>query len=221
MHIELVDSLRCPQPHEDTWLVASVTRFDGRDIVEGALGCPVCRRQYAVQRGEVDFTAGHGSLSDRARGDDARGDGSPGPVDPEQLFRARALLSLGDVGGVVLLGGEQARLATALADEAQVMPLLLNPPDWAQGVGRSPSAIRACDTLPLASGVLRGAWLDATTATDRLLAGTVRALRPGGRLVAPVQSTVPDGVTELARDEREWVAESTGVASAPVSLRRR
>lgn len=219
MHIELVDSLRCPYLHEDTWLVASVIRFDGRDIVEGALGCPVCRRQYAVRAGEVDFTAGGVAAPATTGEGDGHADAPAGGVDSDEILRVRALLSLGDGGGIVLLGGVHARLAALLADQAQVAPLLLNPP--AQAGVRLPSALRAVDVLPVASGVLRGAWLDAATATSSLLAATVRALRPGGRLVAPASVAVPAGVTELARDEREWVAESSAVASAPVTLRRR
>ena len=36
MFIELVDSLRCVASHEETWLVASVSRMDGRHVVEAA-----------------------------------------------------------------------------------------------------------------------------------------------------------------------------------------
>ncbi|MCC6772093.1 MAG: hypothetical protein IT360_12860 [Gemmatimonadaceae bacterium] len=221
MHIELVDSLRCPHPHEDTWLVASVTRFDGRDIVQGMLGCPVCRRQYVVQEGEVDFTAARDPRPAVRRDADEREAAPPGPIDHDELLRARAVLALGEAGGIVMLGGTHAQLAAALADEAQVAPLLLNPPDWARDGGRFPSALRVDDVLPLAGGVLRAAWLDAATATSPLLAATVRALRPGGRLVAPARCALPAGATELARDGHEWVAESTAVSSAPVSLRRR
>ncbi|MEP7381311.1 MAG: hypothetical protein ABI910_06465, partial [Gemmatimonadota bacterium] len=77
MHIELVDSLRCTQPHDDTWLVASVTRFDGRDIVDGVLGCPICHRQYLVLDGEVDFTDSaqdDSTARDTVAIDDERGD---------------------------------------------------------------------------------------------------------------------------------------------------
>ena len=51
MFIELVDSLRCVNVHEDTWLVAAVARMDGRHIVDGTLGCPLCRREYPIRDG--------------------------------------------------------------------------------------------------------------------------------------------------------------------------
>lgn len=225
MHIEIVDSLRCPSPHEETWLVASVTRFDGRDIVEGALGCPVCRRQYAVRAGEVDFTAPIADVLATTGGVEAS-ERSPAPssvVAPDEggVLRARALLGLSDGGGLVLLGGERARMASALEDEAQVMPLLLNAPSWARGGGRVPSALRAIDALPVAAGALRAAWLDGATASAPQVTAVARALRRGGRLLAPVGAELPVGARELARDSHEWVAEWEGGASAPVALRRR
>lgn len=252
MHIELVDSLRCPVPHDDTWLVASVTRFDGRDIVDGVLGCPSCRRQYAVRRGEVDFTGGAGDEAAVRRQEQsaaAGGAGSevgadvqltgagegagtgagagggaeaaPPPPTDDELLRARALLALDEPGGIVLLGGSLARLAQRLADEAQVAPLVLNAPGWLWSEEGVPSAIRSRDVVPVASGVLRAAWLDGATATPSLLADCARALRAGGRLLAPVSATVPRGVSRLAGDTAEWVAESAGAPSAPVELRRR
>ena len=38
-------------PHEASWLVVSFARRDGRFIVEGTLGCPVCHRQYPIRDG--------------------------------------------------------------------------------------------------------------------------------------------------------------------------
>lgn len=231
MHIELVDSLRCPHPHEDTWLVASVTRFDGRDIVEGSLGCPVCRRQYAVREGEVDFTVSVAPGGDAlppavaagtaARPAETQAPASPVVPDEEVLLRARALLALAEPGGIVLLGGAHARNADAFEDEVQVTTLLLNAPAGLRPSGRYPSAMRATDTVPVAGGGLRGAWLDRATATPAIVAAAARALRRGGRLVAPVEVMLPAGVRELARDRSEWVAEGEGGMSAPVAIRRR
>lgn len=238
MHIELVDSLRCPVPHDDTWLVASVTHFDGRDIVEGVLGCPSCRRQYEVRRGEVDFTGGVGADPAPGRQAPAAAAGgagapagadvqltgagaAPPPPTDEEVLRARALLALDEGGGIVLLGGALARFAQRLADEAQVAPLVLNAPRWLWADGMVPSALRSRDNVPVAGGVLRAAWLDGSTATPGALADCVRALRAGGRLMAPAASALPDGVRRLAADAEQWVAESAGAPSAPVELRRR
>lgn len=122
----------------------------------------------------------------------------------------------------MLLGGERAAWADMLEDEAQVLPLLLNTPPSGTRQGRPPSAVRTMESVPLAPGVLRAAWLDAATASPAMLDAVVRALRVGGRLVAPAHARVPAGVRELARDAHEWVAECVSAAgSAPVPLRRR
>ncbi|MDF1505354.1 hypothetical protein, partial [Roseisolibacter sp. H3M3-2] len=53
------------------------------------------------------------------------------------------------------------------------------------------------------------------------LAAALRAPRHRGRLVAPAAAPLPDGVTELARDDAHWVAERDAVvASDVVPLRR-
>lgn len=220
MHLELVDSLRCPYPHEDIWLVASVTRLDGREMIEGWLGCPSCRRQFAVRNGEADFTAVEGEC---AAGSTPSAAMSPDAGRPDEgaFLRARALLALSEPGGTILLGGVHARHAEAFEDEGRVMTLLLNAPPSARDAGRHPSALRARDALPVASGSLRAAWLDRETATPGILQGVARGLRPGGRLVAPADAPLPAGVRELARDAQEWVAEGEGGVSAPVALRRR
>jgi hypothetical protein len=49
----------------------------------------------------------------------------------------------------------------------------------------------------------------------------VRVVRPGGRIVAPVHAPLPANVKELARDDRQWVAEVTEVLSAPIRIQRR
>jgi hypothetical protein len=64
---------------------------------------------------------------------------------------------------------------------------------------------------------VRGVALDLAAAPNAaLLAGAVEALRPRGRLVAPLAVAVPAGVTVLARDDREWVAEREAPARPPV-----
>lgn len=207
--------------------MASVTRLDGRDIVEGRLGCPVCRRQFVVQGGEIDFdesSAGAEASTPVGGGEGSRApEGSPQyDADDSAHLRRRALLALAEGGGVVLLGGECAAWAPALEDDAQVLPLLLNAPRHGAALGRHPSALRSTGVLPMAPGSLRAAWVDAATASPAMLESVVRALRAGGRLVAPVHVPVPAGVRELARDAEVWVAERTeSAAGPPVQLRRR
>lgn len=245
MFIELVDSLRCPRVHDDTWLVASVTRFDGRFIVEGSLGCPICRQQYPVHRGVVDFTTHAGNSSaERGAEQPVESGVEPGlapsvdlglapsaqaglgphahplsPASDDHVMRAAALLGLDDAGGVILLGGRHGLLAAALEALSPARALLFNPgPNVPLGAGVS--AMRSDGTVPMAVGSVRGALVDESSTRIDMLEGLVRALRPSGRLVAPAATPLPLGVRELARDAREWVAIADGVTSAPVPIRR-
>jgi len=208
MFIELVDSLRCLEPHEDTWLVAAVSRMDGRQIIEGTLGCPVCRRQYPVQGGVAWFSTTA----------DKRLTRTVVTADPERVTRAAALLGLADSGGIVVLGGTWTDCADALSDVGAAQVVLLN----AEPSTSSPqevSALAVDDRLPFAMGALRAVALDREVATGLLLESSRDALRSRGRLVAPADMIAPDGVTVLARDAHDWVAEREVVASPPVTLR--
>src|SRR5690349_20628869 len=62
MFIELLDTLRCVASHEDTWLVASFDRMDNRRVVDGTLGCPVCRAVYQIRDGVAWLGAGPDDL---------------------------------------------------------------------------------------------------------------------------------------------------------------
>ena len=214
MFIELVDHLRCIRPHEDAWLVAASYRMDERHILDGVLGCPVCRAEYPVRDGVVDLTAGAAQPAphDPAT-DDPRADG-------DEALRLAALLHLLDVRAPVLLGGRWSGCAPTLAEAVPAAFLLLNP---APQPARHPalSTLLAAGTVPIAAGALHAAALDATLAADPgVVAAAARALRPRGRLVAPAAAPLPEGLVELARDERHWVAESSGPPSAPIGLAR-
>lgn len=214
--IELVDSLRCPEPHDQTWLVATIDRLDGRHIVEGSLGCPICRNVYPVRGGVVDMRRGTaGGLPPR---DDAYGR-MTSPSD-EDVSRCAALLGMAEPAGLYVLAGAAGKVADALEQVTEGKLLLLSPTDDV-AVASGQSVVRASGALPLAAGVARGVLLDEASATEGFLAQAERALAPGGRLVAPAHAPLPAGVRELARDEREWVAVKEGGASAPVPLRRR
>src|SRR5262245_56496034 len=107
MFIELVDSLRCVEPHADTWLVASVFRMNGRHIVEGVLGCPVCRRHYPIRSGIGWFTESSDAAATGART-------SAVTASTDVVARAAALLGLSDAGGIIVLGGHWVNCAEAL-----------------------------------------------------------------------------------------------------------
>ena len=211
MFIELVDSLRCLEPHEETWLVASVSRMDGRDIVDGTLGCPICRREYPIRQSVgwfmSDSRAATGRLTPvRAADDDDR------------LMRAAALLGLADAGGIVALGGPWTEVANRLPalGVAHVVVLNAAPSDEHP---QEVSALVVDDRLPFRQGGLRGVALGGDTATSTLVSSAATVLRSRGRLVAPSDVAVPPEITELARDAADWVGERAVVASPPIALR--
>lgn len=215
MFVELVDRLRCVRAHEDSWLVLAARRTVDRHVMDGLLGCPICRAEYPIRDGVADFRAD-------ATLQGAHADASPAAPTEEEVVRLAALLSLADVRAPVVLAGGWQPLVAALADAVPASYLVVNPTAALDG-REELSALHAAGALPLADGSVHGVALDASTADDvGLVAGAVRALRPRGRLVAPVSLALPAGLRELARDARHWVAErdEAAPASRPVPLRR-
>lgn len=205
MHVELLDTLRCTAPHESSWLVAASSRTEGRFIIEGVLGCPVCGAEYAIRDGAAWF------------GERDEAHALAGAIASEdEVTRLAALLAFDERGGLYLLEGPLAVMGEALADVAPARFILLAPPEHCPGH----VVIRgAGDLVPLAEGVLRGAAISRPSAG--LAAAAVRALAVRGRLVAPAATPVPDGLEILARDDRQWVGERGALASVPVELTRR
>jgi uncharacterized protein YbaR (Trm112 family) len=204
MFIELVDALRCPVPHEESWLVASATRMEFRHIVEGTLGCPVCRAEYPVSRGVVDFRrAPHRPLPPEA------------PPDEVEATRLAAFLDLSDRSGFAVLLGPWSVHAPLLRALVETPLVVIDPPEGTEGEPGI-SVIRSDGELPLASGVARGIAVDAGPASR--VASAVRVTRAGGRLVLPAGIAMPAGVRELARDAAVAIAEREAAASAPVTL---
>src|SRR4029434_6055806 len=102
MLLSLVDSLRCPGPHEASSLVLSVEQWTEQRIAEGVLGCPMCHARYPIHRGVADFSKGVGVV--RPPDEQPRAD----------AMRLAAQLALADGGGVVLLTGRYAAAHEAL-----------------------------------------------------------------------------------------------------------
>ena len=219
MFIELVDTLRCLNDHEDTWLVAAVERFEGRYIDRGSLGCPVCRAEYRIERGAADFRASRGAWAVDAT---APFSGVAMPADTlrDEVLRVRALLDLREHGGTIVLTGAAAVLAAPLEDELDLHVLVVNPgPDVALNAGRSTLLVDG--RVPLARESIRGAVAGEDQAAGAILADLASALRAGGRLVGPASVAVTAGVQELARDDRQWVGVKRDVTSRLVTIGQR
>ncbi len=209
MFIELVDALRCPVPHEESWLVLSATLMRDRHAMDGTLGCPVCHAEYPIADGIVNFrrtaVVAHGDVTGA----------QPRAAPDDDALRLAALLGLDDALGFAVLCGAWGRNAEALRHIIQAPLVLVDPPgDVKAAPGRS--LLLTDGPLPLASGAARAVAMDGGSAER--IASVVRATRPGGRVVGPVSCARPDGVRELARDEHVWVGEREAAASPLVTL---
>lgn len=202
MFIDLIDQLRCPRPHEESWLVLSADHVDGRDVVDGILGCPVCRAEYAIRGGVARFAevaAGTGVAPSE-----------------EQAMRLAAFLDLtGTKGVAALMGtwGSHAPLVRSLTD----IPLLLINPPIGVAMGDGISGITVGRTIALAHGSVRALAIDAG-ADDQLVESTQGALAAGARVLGPVTVPLPDGVRELVRDQSVWVGERDRDSLTPPRL---
>src|SRR5512133_1489426 len=205
MFVDLIDRLRCPNEHADTWLVAAATRTAQRRLIEATLGCHECGAEYELRDGEVWFGA--------------RVECAPMPVNADETMRAAALLRL-EERGLYLLEGAWGSLAASLQQVLDVDIILVDPPTVvperaaAESPGGGVDAPGKCtlrgvgDRWPIAGASLHGVAMDRVT--NARLADALRVLRAGGRLIAPASADIPAGARELARDERHWVAEKVG-----------
>ena len=214
MLLKLIDSLLCPVSHEETWLVASVDEWRGPHVVRGVLGCPICRAEYPIEKGVIDFArAGSATAGTTPEGE--------GRTDHADVLRLAAQLDLREPGGIVLLAGRYAALARWLESITAAQYVVVASPGEAIPTGAETGVVVAA-RLPLAARTVRAAAIDAAASREPLSADVARVLRGEGRLVAPADAPRPPAIRELARDEREWVGVASGeAAAAPVPLRRR
>ncbi|MFY7947713.1 MAG: hypothetical protein ACOVRP_00720, partial [Gemmatimonas sp.] len=52
---DLLDALRCPRPHDESWLVAMVHHAEGADLRDADLACPVCGAEFVIHEGVARF----------------------------------------------------------------------------------------------------------------------------------------------------------------------
>jgi len=206
MFIPLVDSLRCPNQHDETWLVASIDRAEERDIKQGLLGCPSCYAEYPIVDGIVRF-------------DDAERAPFTAP-DEREATRIAAALDLTDPRMTALLIGEWGAHAPLIRAMSPVQLLLVNPP--AGVVSGDGVSIILATSAPLATASMDAIAIDAAV-SDAVVARLSAALRGGRRMLGPVARAVPTFLKELVRDDEVWVAELEpgAVTSAPVLPTRR
>jgi hypothetical protein len=214
--IELTEFLRCPNDHEEAHAVCLPLEMEGRVVVRGVIGCPVCQAEYAISDGVADFSEG----ADARTGGQADAPAPPSASPPVRPFvsppgplTAAALATLLDLrgpGGFLLLLGAAARLG---ADLVPLVPdvhvVCLNAPEgtaWAPGC----SLLRASGRIPLTASSMRAVVLGADAAAEPWLAEGVRVLLHGLRYVAEDEHASPAGVAELARGAGLFVGEKRG-----------
>ena len=198
MHIEFIDLLRCPNLHEESWLVAAFYRMDGRVVIEGKLGCPICGVEYFIRDGVAVFDGGNASIR-TAAADEFESDST----------LIAALLDLSRPGMVALLAGEWARDAQGISGLTNTRIVALNSP-WRAFDSDDVAEIRAHSPIPLRARSLNSIALDVAHSTPTMLAEAARLLRPRGRLVVRGEAELTQQFHELARDSNQVVAEYVG-----------
>jgi uncharacterized protein YbaR (Trm112 family) len=198
VHIELTEMLRCPAPHEETFLVMSTGEMLGRMVRSGILGCPVCQREYPITQGVVRFS----------------GPGRPTPATPAargsrpDAQTLQALLDLSGPGGYVVLVGGAATYAGGLA--ALMGGIHFVGVDAPPGVVELPvlSLIAGAPGIPLRSAMARSVVVGPDASLAPWLAEAQRVLLRGRRLVIEDETVAPpQGVTQLAAGQGLWVGE--------------
>jgi len=197
--IELLDQLRCINPHEPTWLVASFKAVTNRFVMEGTLGCPHCLAEYPIRNGIPDFSAG-------LEVPQPRSDRPAAIHDREELAtRAGAFLNVTEPGATVVLGGAWADAALELSVMTEARVLAINPKAGAEE-SETVGLLHIGSEIPVAPGSLLGVALDASFPAETV-AAALKAVRAGGRIVGPVEIPPPSGLAILAQDEDYWVAQ--------------
>jgi hypothetical protein len=190
MFIELTDHLRCPEEHEEGFLVLLPDEMDGRSVRAGKLGCPVCGRTFAIRDGVVEL-----------------GD-APEPASTESRLDAEGLTALaglhGPGGYFTLVGPLGSRAREMLELTPGVALVTVNPPaDVVDGPGVS--VIRSA-RIPLKTRSMRGVALGRPYADDPFwINEAARVVLPGLRVVGEGADPPADAIELMASAEGVWV----------------
>src|SRR5437763_2914308 len=200
--------LRCPEPHGEAFLVMSTGEMLGRMVRSGILGCPVCRREFPIVKGIVNFSGNVKRETGNVGATQRTFPVSRFPfpdVDPETL---QALLDLSGPGGYVVLVGAAARHAVGLAGLMGGIHFVgINAP---ADVEELPilSLLVCPSMIPLRQTIARGAVVGSDRLGSEWLAEARRVVLPGRRVVIEgVDVPVPVGLTRLAVGEGLFVGE--------------
>ena len=191
MFIELTDHLRCPADHDEGFLVLLPNKMEGRSVLTGNLGCPVCGRTFELKDGVLD--TGGGPPSDANAGT---------ALDADALT---TLVGLHGPGGYLTLVGPVAALSNEVAQLVPGVALVaVNPPP---ALRDSPGlSILRGGRLPIKSHSMRGVVLGRPFASEpHWVAESARVVLPGLRVVGEGEDPRSDLIELLASADGVWV----------------
>ncbi len=190
MFIELTDHLRCPNDHDESFLVLLPGTMEGRSVRTGDLGCPVCGRTFQLIDGLFDT------------GDAPAADVTDSVLDADAIT---ALVGLGGPGGYMTLVGAAGALWSEVAERNSGVALVaVNPPASVLD-GSGISVIRS-SRLPLKTGSMRGVVLSRPFADDvSWVKEAARVVLSGLRIVGEGKEPPSDIIELLASAEGVWV----------------
>ncbi len=171
MFIELADHLRCPQEHEERYLVLLPDRVENRWVRAGQLGCPVCGRTFVLRDGVLDVGGGPGVVETATA------------LVPEALA---PLAGLGGPGGYMALVGPPGDAWRGVAELVPGVGLVAVNPGLETADEPGISVLRG-GRLPLRSRSMRSAVL------GRPYGGDPAWVREAARVVLPGLRVVGEG----------------------------
>jgi len=189
--IELTEYLRCPNDHEDAYLVLATGAMAGRCIRYGTLGCPVCHAEFPIVKQIARF------------GDARRRDPPDGPLPPVE--DVQAVLGLESPGGYICLVGSAGMLADGLARIMNSMHFVcVNPPKGMEP-GKTRSLLEGVAGIPLRSSICRGVILGGEFVESLWMAEAARVVLKGQRVIV-MRETAPQtpGLEVMASGRGMW-----------------
>lgn len=191
MFIELTDHLRCPEEHEEAYLVLLPDSVVERSVRAGELGCPVCHRTLCIRDGILDT------------GDAPPPDAAEPSLDGGSVA---ALTGLGGPGGyLVLVGSIAGRWREVEAVLNGVSMVAVNGP-VSLADARGLSVLRS-SRLPVKSASMRGVVLSGAFGRDAAwVREAARVVLPGLRVVGEGPDPDPGLLDLIASADGWWVA---------------
>ncbi len=176
--------------------------MDGRFVIEGKLGCPMCSASYPIAGGVAD-------LRESREAKLVNVNDTPGEDADATALRVAAMLGLTRAGGVAVLSAMPSSVAGLVAELASVRVVGTNATTPSSDERENVAMVLSDERLPFASGSIDAVMLGSVARSGEV-GEAVRVLRTGGRLVVPAGTALGGNLRELARDDRYIVAESTG-----------